>query len=542
VRPPSCARPTISSLRKMNRTFSLNNVSNVELSLPNEESILEQKVQQRMNNGPNMILPLTQATLAVATASYNNKIINNYHHHNNYNDNFDVQSTCSHLSGNKFQTKYASSAHLNDFNNNYQHNQQTLSRDPFYQQLPKTSARYSTLTTSARRHRTPRNAEEYLQAVGVTDTEYFLNKGFYVGSMLNLNELNNSSSSYSANNNSNVIRESKNSFINNNKTIDNFKQRGSVQEATSISMASLNFLNHFTNNNGTHQNDLNSNIITSPSTNINSRSKNYNRSNTAGILISQQKQNQNENDSDSSTRFSNHHHHHHHHQLIDNGLVTSHSSSATPSDSSTSPTPPYSNTKETTKSNSLRPLMSALDKAEHLNSPKQQQQSMNNDSKVAGFIQKHCNVILNSRSGGQSNNNLNNHKDSNDLTKIPMDDPDFDEYEFLERNFGAEPQHQIQNQNNHGTSLKKDNNSPLNTNINEYYTDESNSIHNEDNGYQIINNRQQQQQQQSISRRIIIPSNGNINNRNQTWDRSSLAALSSNSLNSGLFQYLYFIK
>jgi hypothetical protein len=91
-----------------------------------------------------------------------------------------------------------------------------------------------------------------------------------------------------------------------------------------------------------------------------------------------------------------------------------------------------------------------------------------------------------------------------------QDQDDFDEYEYLERNFGAEPPFSSnallsQRRSLEGANSNLLENTTTNTNVTDYYTDESNSCAN-DNEYQQFNSsktlcdadeaRHQQQQQQ----------------------------------------------
>ncbi len=111
--PPVCARPTISSLCKMNRTFSLNNI------------FVQQSQPQQI-----VLLPV------------------------DYDDKKTQQRKASESSASTSSQGSTTPGHI--------------------QPTPL-------------KRRTPRNAEEFLEAAGI-DSQVFVNKGYYIGSMFNLNE------------------------------------------------------------------------------------------------------------------------------------------------------------------------------------------------------------------------------------------------------------------------------------------------------------------------------------------------------------------
>ena len=172
----------------MNRTFSLNNVSEIGKgllagSVCNGESDdqvqhIQTQIQTTMTNAnQNIVLPLTQASLAMAAYSNgfpqsSRSAINSSNH-----DDSIMRMTLMN-NANKFNSKYASSNYLNDYSNRSNLSNSGIMSQPQPQH-----------TRTTPRRRTPRNAEEFLKASGVVDTDTFLNKGYYVGSMFNLNEI-----------------------------------------------------------------------------------------------------------------------------------------------------------------------------------------------------------------------------------------------------------------------------------------------------------------------------------------------------------------
>lgn len=567
VRPPSCARPTISSLRKMNRTFSLNNVSDVGVTPASAAAIANQRNAGVVNdivtnnNQSNIVLPLTQASLAIANAaqassssfnSNNSRCINNNINNSNNNDDASLISRMNLLNNsNKYNSRYASS--------------NLLQNDPMQPQQTRTTPR----------RRTPRNAEEFLLAAGVVDTESFLNKGYYVGSMLNLNEFTASSSIAPSQLNAshqmqlqhqqqqqhlqqqhllNPSSSSSSSIHNNgggNIPINykdhnlvhqsmNLKRRNSIHDSTSVSLANLNFLNsNFQqqmpqqgNNSTLNRRDTSSNSGYFKNTNHYAK----NRSATTAIV------NQNYDimngmgqDSGSTTTGG-------------NSSSSSSSGSGSGSDSSSSPTPLLStqqsqvsgsNNSKIMNTSTLGPLMSAVSKMDH-------------------HHHHHHHRFF---SGGSV-------------------EDEFDDYEYLERNLGADPfSSPIHKQDKSLNNRMNDINTTTNTNVTDYYTDESNSCNNEDfkhpannniNNINLQNNNNNNTINQNNNTTLMNNNNNNLNanltaqnyqfsitnqnnnnnnnlglnNNNNNWDHhnhtSSLA--SSNSIFSGLYSILNRIK
>ena len=468
ARPPSCARPTISSLRKMNRTFSLNNVSDIGINSapkvaasPAATSVPSHPV---FMSNQSIVMPLTQASLAAAE------------HQLRFNPEGDSMMRMTLLNNaNKFHSKYASSNYLSDYST-----MNATLKSNMSQQAPLPQK-----TRSAARRRTPRNVEEFLQANGVQDTDTYLTKGFYVGSMYNLNELAKSapsqqppqpqhtylsaqfnmpsnsngfqlnpvptSSSSSSSNGGNSAGGFKNAsnlfFEKDEQQFSNMKRRNSIHESTSISMANLNFLNLVSSVKSTSPAAADS--MNKSSYYRNSQGYNKQRSQTTAIVQSnvpnQQQQQQ----------YGGH--------VSDNQLesTASNGSSAPSSDSSSSPNPLHHSSAHNQKPSSLGPLMSAVSKLEQdtslLSSP--------NMRGMNGFIEQRF-FGNTGGSGGSAG-----HDD---------DEDDFDEYEYIERNLGAEPSpHGLTTPTAVNTQLA---NTTTNTNVTDYYTDESNSCNN-DNDY-----------------------------------------------------------
>ena len=156
-----------------------------------------------------------------------------------------------------------------------------------------------------------------------------------------------------------------------------------------------------------------------------------------------------------------------------------------------------------------------------------------------------------------------------------QDQDDFDEYEYLEKNFGAEPPFSSNALLSQRRSLEGGNsnlleNTTTNTNVTDYYTDESNSCTN-DNEYQQFNSsktlcnadealgaRHQQQRQQQQQRRPLngqylsvggFEASGNASTTQlnklskpsprAAWDQASI--VSNNSAFSGLYSHAQFI-
>ncbi|CAF0704892.1 unnamed protein product [Brachionus calyciflorus] len=480
-RPPSCARPTISSLRKMNRTFSLNNVNEVG------QAVTQQQEPQ--------ILPLTQASLAMANAASASS----------FNGNNEAVMRMNLLNeSSKLGSKYASSNYLNDFTRNQFQPQQTR--------------------TTPRR-RTPRNAEEFLLSQGITDPEGYLSKGFYVGSMLDLSKFskpvensqnlqnNMSKQEIDLQNPSSSSSSSMNNFQKNQKSFfldhNGIKRRNSVHETTSMSMANLNYI-------GTGEHMFDNSTMKSNSNksqNYYRALSNYNkmRSMTTNIIH------------DNNTNYEDHS------DQINDGSTNG--SSATGSDSSSSPTPSMQQKINFHHSNgtTLGPLMSAVSKMDNLS-------------------------VISPSSSKTMNNYLDQRFNNED---------DYDDYEYLERNLGAEPLNSSFNQ------QRKKQDTTTTTNVTDYYTDESNSCHNDDvlsnqfmqqftNQENFLNNKKNMSlapnnNNNNITNNLNINNkninklgNGNknnmqmninnnhhhqVNNNNNNWDHTSLA--STNSIYSG---------
>ena len=411
-RPPSCARPTISSLRKMNRTFSLNNVSEptnatpttappppaiAALAMTQAGSSASSVSTPTTNGQTRLILPLTQASLALQNAAITT-------------------------------AKYASSNYLNHIESG-----------------PTMSIQTPQQTRTTPRRRQPRNAEEFLIAAGIVDTEQFLRKGYYVGSMVNLNDFSASGVGKSSVvvDQQNAQQSSSSSSSMNGGNTGSLKRRNSIHETSGEATTTTKSYYH-------RQPAAYSKM----------------RSMTTAIVPSQEE---------------------------------SQSSAPVSSDSSSSPTP--STQKQPAK---LGPLMSA------------------------------CSAIS-PRSASH----------------------DFDEYEFLERNFNAH--HSVKkptiDANNTTTTT-------TNTNVTDYYTDESNSCHNEDyqpnmkNGSQFILSEQKFRVYAQTLNGLVESSHtsGSGGGGKQTpvsnnqapnsqvaattnWEHTSLA--STNSLFSGLYIYKY---
>lgn len=414
-RPPSCARPTISSLRKMNRTFSLNNVSQVgtaQTNIPNTPIV--QEVQQQ-STPPQIVLPLTQASLAMAnaasTSSFSSSIMTND----------PVMRMNLINNANKLSSKYASSNYLNDYSTNKQFQPQQTRTTP--------------------RRRTPRNAEEFLLAAGIADPESYLNKGYYVGSMVDLTEFTNKNQnpqqpqSQQQISNSNQVQQTlQNPSSSSSSSIqqpyflepNNVKRRNSIHETTSLSLANLNYLgNNFMDSNSNEQSNGTKNSMRNQNYYRNLNNYNKMRSMTTAIVGPNSGQYEDMgNQSD---------------PMHGDAGSTSNGSTAPSSDSSSSPTPSLQQKMPFT--NTLGPLMSAV-------------------SNLSPASNKTINNFLDQRFFSTNNN---------------TNEDEFDDYEYLERNLGAEPLNS-----SFGRKKKLDTNTTTNTNVTDYYTDESNSCHNED--------------------------------------------------------------
>jgi hypothetical protein len=507
MRPPSCARPTISSLRKMNRTFSLNNVSdtasllNASSTTVNESQINPQASSSNFSSiAPTTTTVVANTSASIATiaphkinssnpnaASIQYTLQNQQQAHlssssfNNSNDESSLRLTS------KFNSKYASSNYLNEYNLLSRQTSQALQQG---HQKPK--------------RRTPRNAQEFLMAAGVADPETFLNKEYYVGSMLNLSEFisgnnppiagKNSTSKNSINLNS--------SMASNELAYVNLKRRNSMLDSTSVSLANLTFLNNnFSNNNNNNSNNqTTSNKINGPMPNNNIQSgpvgnsitRNKHRSATTAIItLSSSSKNSELINYDSSSMTDENPKNKNTTGHLSDGL-NSNGSSSVASDTSSSPTPllnqktstssaghQYHNQQQTLNSISnsnqqLGPLMSAVSKAGNesslllLSSPLSNKNSSNNN------INNINNNIKMANSNKIVNDYLRNHLvEQQRFDPLSMDN-EYDDYEYLERNFGAEPPGLTTTQTN------KINDTTTNTNVTDYYTDESNSCNNDD--------------------------------------------------------------
>ena len=435
-RPPSCARPTISSLRKMNRTFSLNNVSDIGSNqLKQQQKHQESPINQTQNNSSsNMslflntqnVVPLTQASLAAVEQQQQA----------NFPPSDDSMMRMTLLNNaNKLSSKYASSNYLSDYTKPALMNPQKTRTQP--------------------RRRTPRNAEEFLVQAGVQDPETYLSKGFYVGSMLNLNELNKStpvdqqhpniqnnfmsqqfhqqvapvsSSSSSSTGGFQKSNQNHHFYDKDDQISNNLQRRNSVHESTSISMANLNFMNN--NFNAEKQ----ANLETNSTKNYYRQKGPYTKQRSATTAII---------DTSDHGGFSLNENQH-------ESTATTTGSSAPSSDSSSSPNPLHIRNNQ--KQANLGPLMSAVSKLETdvvLNSPR---------SGLSGFIEQRF-----------FNSNQN---------EVEIDD-DFDEYEYLERNLGAEPPFTSNALLSQRRTLENNGLEQTTTNVTDYYTDESNSCNND---------------------------------------------------------------
>ncbi len=411
----------------MNRTFSLNNVSDIGLSA-NQKTLLNALEEQQL--APKVV-PLTQASLAAAEHQQHIQQQSHFQHSARYNPESESITRMSILNNaNKFSNKYASSTFLSDYST-LQHPQKTR---------------------TAPRRRTPRNAEEFLTAAGIPDPDAYLTKGYYVGSMLNLNELvksspndeqphmeaqfmsqqfpqaagpvssSSSSSAGGFNTNNSHLNSLHHRQINQNQ---NIQRRNSIHEATSISMANLDFLN--------------SNFTSTSKRN----KQQHARSATTAIT--------------GETADL--------HESASTPVTTTTGSSAPSSDSSSSPNPLHQRSQQV-KHAGLGPLMSAVTKLEtdvRLSSPRTN--GSGNGGALNGFIEQR---FFNS-------------------TQEPEDDDDFDEYEYLERNLGAEPAFNSNALYDQRRTLETNGNN-TNTNVTDYGTDESNSCNNDtENNYAQFN-------------------------------------------------------
>ena len=173
----------------MNRTFSLNNVN--------------QQQQHQPQQHPHKIVEI------------------------------DFNKTSSSSSSSTSSTSSASSpTSINHNNNELKQQQQTL-----FSPKSTTSSTNSTIHHHHPKRRTPRNAEEFLEAAGI-DSDYFANKGYYVGSMYNLNQIGGSSQQPPIIKTETVKNKPQ-------RSLSLLKRNSSLKEtSSSMSLANLNLFNH----------------------------------------------------------------------------------------------------------------------------------------------------------------------------------------------------------------------------------------------------------------------------------------------------------
>lgn len=359
-RPPSCARPTISSLRKMNRTFSLNNVADIgnptTTAAPNPlPSMVSQNITS--TNGTNSPM-----------FSLNQPSVSSFHP---INANMSCINEESLRNSNKLSSKYASSNFLNE-------SYSSTSQQPF-NMISYATARRSNGTP---RRRTPRNAEEFLLAAGVADPESYLTKGFYVGSMLNLTELSKASGNNIPDKASLMLDQSNSSF-------NSLQRRNSVHQENMMTVL-----------NGT------SNRVPKIYNSVANQ-----RSATTAILVS--------NNNDSIPSHPQEDNRELEYSVIRNNEIALISSSNPPTSgavsdsSSASPSSLLHNRAANPSStNNMGPLMRAV-------------------SNLSPAI----NTKINHTSTTTTTTTSNNSNNEEDL----LEDDEYDDYEYLERNLGAEP-------------------------------------------------------------------------------------------------------
>jgi hypothetical protein len=426
----------------MNRTFSLNNVSEIGVS-PNSPQQQQQQQQQQLPQ-PNHLHPTntncqipTIAALAMTQAgssasSVSTPTHNHHHHHHHHNlilpltqaslalqNDQSETSSLRNMSSNKYGSKYASSNYLNETQSSQSQQQQ------HHQKLQPQQTR----TTPRRRQ--PRNAEEFLKAAGIADPDQYLKKDYYAGSMVNLNEIvaNPSNPSKSVPNPVDMQQmlyhqqqqqqqqqhqqhqsSSSSSSMTNGQKLS-LKRRNSIHDTNSISLANLNsdMPQPTTGNKAYYRNTAAYTKMRSMTTAIVSNNQSYMED-----------------------------------LVMTDHQSTSNTSSAPVSDSSTSPTPSSQKQQlaqsQQQKQSNLGPLMSACSKMDAI-SPRSAR--------------------------------------SNQFGE------DYDDYEYLEHNFNS----------TNPCKKNNDNNTTTNTNVTDYYTDESNSCHNED----FMSQKSQQQHQFILS-------------------------------------------
>ena len=101
-----------------------------------------------------------------------------------------------------------------------------------------------TISSHHPKRRTPRNAEEFLEAAGI-DSDYFVNKGYYVGSMYNLNQIQATTGSVDAPQKKGIPQqnESKKQLQPVHRSLSLIKRKNSLTETPSMSLANLNVFN-----------------------------------------------------------------------------------------------------------------------------------------------------------------------------------------------------------------------------------------------------------------------------------------------------------
>ena len=178
----------------MNRTFSLNNVS---IAQPQPQPQQQQQQQQEQHN-------YDDSTSTTTTASSPTSM--NHHENNAPNTFFSPLSLKSTSSSNS-----------------------TANTGVLKQPQP---------TQSHPKRRTPRNAEEFLEAAGI-DSEFFANKGYYVGSMFNLNDLKPVAKSQQKEKQEDEVIVKRPIQ----RSLSLMKRKNSLVETASMSMANLNLFN-----------------------------------------------------------------------------------------------------------------------------------------------------------------------------------------------------------------------------------------------------------------------------------------------------------
>ncbi len=439
----------------------------------------------------NIVLPLTQASLAAVSSSSSFNMHPQGIQQNTNMSSINEESMLMRMNllnnGNKLGSKYASSTFLND---------------------PSVAASnaYPTFkpTRTQPRRRTPRNAEEFLVAAGVSDPASFVNKGYYVGSMLNLSEFAASHGSMpktsvqmseqhgqvienanypqhmimpnglhqSRNNaaNSSSSSSSTMNFYKNGAALlpdsnmmamvmmpngmsfsNGMQRRNSIHEANSLSMANL---ANFPSSSPIMSN--NNTMMQGTSSRTKLYAKNHMRSQTTAIHpIGGQV--------DSELDYSS----------IRNEGMASNGTSGGGSDSSASPTPslppPLMQSQRLSSGGSLGPLMRAVSTL----SPSAKSNFFNLSQNGDSAMNSSPKLVSNTTNANNRSNSIDDEAD------------EYDDYEYLERNLGAEPeclqkslgQPEQSHRQNHLTNSQATTNV---THVTDYFTDESASCHNED--------------------------------------------------------------